>query len=229
MSNNKRRAVLNEIYDTERKYVDSLFTVIDIYLAPLRANQQAVVTTPSSAGSGRKERRNSFRSISPTPGSPPSLDQAIIQRIFSNIELVAQANQNLCDSLAEAREKAGDKLHNALFGKAFLNFAPYVKMYELYCSSYETACDTVRQLQTNDPVAKNFFDQQRQHPRCQNMDLLSLLIMPIQRVPRYGPEIYLVGRGDCVGDTHGCGYSPLRMVFYLTCGRHPGTDFCYKS
>ncbi len=56
--------------------------------------------------------------------------------------------------------------------------------YELYCSSYAAACDTVHSLRGTNPAFQAFLDDRRSHPRCQGNDLLSLLIMPIQRVPR---------------------------------------------
>jgi hypothetical protein len=41
---------------------------------------------------------------------------------------VVQANQSLCDALSDARAASREKPTDALFGKPFNDFAPFVKM-----------------------------------------------------------------------------------------------------
>ena len=89
----KRLRVLNEIYETERKYVDCLFTVIDIFKAPLVEARITSGDTPqNSSSSGRRASMARRASVSGMPSSSsaitPSLDRSVLEKIFSNIEQV---------------------------------------------------------------------------------------------------------------------------------------------
>lgn len=69
-------------------------------------------------------------------------------------------------------------------GDIFLELAPLFKMYTQYTSKYELAMETLRRLSSQLPF-KNFMLVRKQDPYAQGHNLTSLLIMPIQRVPRY--------------------------------------------
>lgn len=147
----KRSRIINEIQETEKAYVDKLFTVVDIFLAPLRDNQVVAISSSVSANTAESFPKHNLS----VP--VPAIEQRLIQYIFSNIEQVAQVNQELFEALTDAKLAARAKPANALIGKAFLDFAPYVKMYELYCSSYTHATSTIHDLQKNKSSLQEFF------------------------------------------------------------------------
>jgi hypothetical protein len=57
-------------------------------------------------------------------------------------------------------------------------------MYTKYVGDYSVALNTVNKLSKNPDFTK-FLKRQRENPTSEGLDLMSYLIMPVQRVPRY--------------------------------------------
>ena len=97
-----------------------------------------------------------------------------INLVFSNLEQLSMFHQTLCVKLAEAltpREVC------AVFAK----HADYLKMYTPYVNNYSEALKALQQLQDNRKFAKLCGEKKQ----SMGMDLMSYLIMPVQRIPRY--------------------------------------------
>ncbi|GAM26101.1 hypothetical protein SAMD00019534_092760 [Acytostelium subglobosum LB1] len=101
-----------------------------------------------------------------------------IGRIFSNLKSLLQISTDFHHQLEE-------RLHHfpILVGDVFLKFAPIFKIYVEYINNFDNVHPIVKTLMES-PQGANFFNQQKQKSRV-NTDLQSLLIMPIQRIPRY--------------------------------------------
>jgi hypothetical protein len=104
----------------------------------------------------------------------PQIDKELLHKIFGNMKLILPINQNhLYDVLVQRVTNWNSK---TLIGDLFVNFAHLLKMYTQYSNGYDVAMKSLDIIAT-----------QSWFPRfCQVKVLIeSLLIMPIQRIPRY--------------------------------------------
>ena len=62
--------------------------------------------------------------------------------------------------------------------------APFFKLYSVYAFDYRKALLMVQELTSKNPVFRKFLEQTESRPEVQRK-LNSLMIIPIQRVPRY--------------------------------------------
>ncbi|ELR18567.1 RhoGEF domain containing protein [Acanthamoeba castellanii str. Neff] len=149
----RRTMIATEILTTERTYVEGLKWLIDEY----KAAMLKLTTEPNTA-----------------------ITDAVIKKIFSNLEIIKNLNQMFVNDL-EKRMEAWDT-DKTLVGDLFKGLAPYLKMYKDYSNNFETATETCQQIRENGLVTV-VLDTVK--PKCQNLTIEALLITPIQRLPRY--------------------------------------------
>ncbi|XP_071492691.1 rho guanine nucleotide exchange factor 39-like [Diadema antillarum] len=70
-------------------------------------------------------------------------------------------------------------------GEAFLQLAPYIKLYSTYANNFEKAMDLLQEWESKTSDFNRFLREQESKPECRSLSLHALLITPIQRVPRY--------------------------------------------
>lgn len=63
--------------------------------------------------------------------------------------------------------------------------ASYLKIYNEYCSRQANQVAMVDRLTKESSDVRQFLKRQLRHKRCRNLDLLSFLIMPLQRLCKY--------------------------------------------
>ena len=95
--------------------------------------------------------------------------------IFGDIPCILQVNKELLNCLETAEDR---------IGAVFLQLAPYLKFYSTYASDFERAAQLVEKWNNKSKAFKAFVSSQESRPEVQ-LKLNSLLITPIQRVPRY--------------------------------------------
>lgn len=105
----------------------------------------------------------------------PLLDHPTHNILFGHIEMIHNLNSEL---LAELEMD----LNNV--GSAFLRLGPFLKLYSVYAFDYKRVLLTLQELQDKNTKFKAFLDRTESRPDVQTK-LNSLLILPIQRVPRY--------------------------------------------
>jgi RhoGEF domain len=110
--------------------------------------------------------------------SPLSVNE--VKTIFSNVEIIRSFNENLLCDLA-ARVEAYQP-HSTLVGDLYVGIAPFLKMYTQYCDNHETALNMLRQCRQR-PATATFLGKAQ--ALCSNQVLSTLLILPVQRIPRY--------------------------------------------
>eukprot|EP00475_Leptophrys_vorax_P006671 TRINITY_DN14149_c0_g1_i1.p1 TRINITY_DN14149_c0_g1~~TRINITY_DN14149_c0_g1_i1.p1 ORF type:complete len:870 (+),score=229.31 TRINITY_DN14149_c0_g1_i1:2930-5539(+) len=110
----------------------------------------------------------------------PSAD---IDKIFSNIEQIRDVNVKFLEGLREAIGDNRDFV-NAVVGEPFLEIAPFFKVYTDYVNNQELSNKTLYQYRKNGSV-KKLFKLNEDNPQAQGLDIESLLITPVQRIPRY--------------------------------------------
>jgi hypothetical protein len=96
-----------------------------------------------------------------------------VRTIFQNIETILPLNQDLLKRLQE-RVQAWTPL--TTIGDVFKKWAPFLKIYTLYSNNYDDAMDALDQAE-RDQWLIQFCDKK--------VTIESLLITPIQRIPRY--------------------------------------------
>ncbi|MES1910564.1 MAG: hypothetical protein MHM6MM_003138 [Cercozoa sp. M6MM] len=110
----------------------------------------------------------------------PILDADEIASIFLNIGNIVQLNTKLCDDLEDARRRMENL--PVKVGEIIRGFAPFLQLYSVYVTQYGAATQALEQVQARN---SRFDEMVRVNERVLGTTLLSLMIMPVQRIPRY--------------------------------------------
>ncbi|KAJ6251135.1 faciogenital dysplasia protein [Anaeramoeba flamelloides] len=102
-----------------------------------------------------------------------------IETMFKNLTSIFNINSQLYTHLEE-RIRIWDQ--NDRIGDVFNLLIPYLKMYSDYYRNYRNSDENLRQLLRSSKKIKDWAFQKR---KTYGNDLSSMLIMPVQRVPRY--------------------------------------------
>jgi len=151
----RRAFIVNEICDTEENYVNGLSHALSVYRAPLL----------EAARHGRK-------------GGILTNEQ--INSIFSNMETIRDYNAVFLDLLKSRVSKWDEK---TLIGDTFMVISKLLMSYTEYVNNYSRAIDVLGKLRAQIPAFAAFMDEADREDV--NLKLVSILIFPIQRVPRY--------------------------------------------
>eukprot|EP01112_Ceratiomyxa_fruticulosa_P012291 TRINITY_DN3397_c0_g1_i1.p1 TRINITY_DN3397_c0_g1~~TRINITY_DN3397_c0_g1_i1.p1 ORF type:complete len:711 (-),score=147.22 TRINITY_DN3397_c0_g1_i1:104-2236(-) len=109
----------------------------------------------------------------------------LIQTIFFNIETIYQINVQFLNLLTQAilgppTPVAGDECIGDLFLSAVIDFQDYID----YCKAHQNSILAVAKLERQSSFS-TFVENVKCRPEIGKLDLLSFLIMPVQRIPRY--------------------------------------------
>lgn len=94
--------------------------------------------------------------------------------IFSNVAQIKLVSEMLLS-----------ELQRTSVGEAFVSLCPFLKQYALYASNYQRAMNALTSLSQKQGPFVEFLRQQECRPELQGLKLISLLITPVQRMPRY--------------------------------------------
>ena len=107
-----------------------------------------------------------------------------VYRIFSNLEDILLVNQELLAQLKARVE--GDPATCDRVGDIFLNMSFALKIYSKYIGDYDTARQTLAEVEGTPKFVAFVEDvEERTAESLKNQKLGSLMIMPVQRIPRY--------------------------------------------
>ncbi|KAJ6249953.1 faciogenital dysplasia protein [Anaeramoeba flamelloides] len=159
----KRKKIAMEILTTEETYVSYLTVLVHEYMGPLKA--QKVI--------GNEE----------------------LKSLFPGIEIIYQYNSKL---LSQLQEKFEAYTPNTQIGPIFLTFSQFLKVYTTFVNRFEQSMDLYNQLSSKNKKFGKFLDKTREaeikrkeEEQTQQLtsnsflSLPSILIMPVQRLPRY--------------------------------------------
>jgi len=149
---NHRKQIVTEIYTTEQKYVGALLDMSERYRRPLNK-------------------------LASDPESGVTRDD--IKVIFANVEQIRNVNVELFKQIS-TRYRDWDS--TTLIGDAFMDVAPFLKMYTVYGSNYEHGEKRFLDLLSSN---KRMAEVIAQADKGHDLKLPHLLIMPVQRIPRY--------------------------------------------
>ncbi|KAJ2721096.1 hypothetical protein GGI07_004201 [Coemansia sp. Benny D115] len=153
----KRKNIIQELIATERSYVEKLRALIDIYVVPLR----------SAARSANNALIPAYHA----------------HVIFGNIERVTEINERFLGDLEawNAGEMDPRETIGSLCRDHFVDF----HVYKRYINGYQHALASSRELEAKNPLYSAFLQRAREREECRKLDISDLLIMPVQRIPRY--------------------------------------------
>lgn len=179
----RRKMITAEIVSTEESYLRALEAMAKVWVEPLMASAQ---NDPN-----------------------PILTMSEIQTIFCNVTVFYEfhkrfvSDMKICNNdissnsfgsmagVVNERERrisvARGKIQVDSWGALFLTFAPFLKMYTQYLNNHATAVQFIEQLVKSGKNKKflQFYKEANADPRCFGNSVQSLLIQPVQRVPRY--------------------------------------------
>lgn len=147
----------------------------------------------------------------------PLKEQAIIDSsnhtlLFGQIEMIYNLNGEFLKELEANMENVA---------QAFLKMAPFFKLYSVYAFDYRGAMLAIQDLISKNPVFRKFLEQTESRPEVQRK-LNSLMIVPIQRVPRYKLLLEQVLLYTSPADSD---YKLLKGKFYI---RSPGINHIFS-
>ena len=170
-----RRHVVNELLSSERRYCNRLDELHSAFVDPLATAAAALLAA------GEPER--------------VTLTAEAHASIFSNAASIRNLTRKFLIELELALSEADCDPARACIGSVFLRFCPFFKAaYAEYASTYDSAASLVAELLTDrgkDDAPRRqrrfrqFCDNVAAAKLCGDNSLQSLLIMPVQRVPRY--------------------------------------------
>jgi len=154
----RRAKIIAEVIETERSYVHQLSTLDELYITPL------------------------LRDATKTEAILP-LKQCDV--LFNNVRSIMSMNEGLLKSLEKGSESEGQNI-----GQAFLDFVPFFQLYKTYIANHVRANELLSELLSPESSSssskfREYHTRCTQDPRAKGLNLTSLLITPIQRVPRY--------------------------------------------
>eukprot|EP01119_Soliformovum_irregulare_P016467 TRINITY_DN4763_c0_g1_i2.p1 TRINITY_DN4763_c0_g1~~TRINITY_DN4763_c0_g1_i2.p1 ORF type:complete len:1139 (+),score=324.80 TRINITY_DN4763_c0_g1_i2:493-3417(+) len=148
----KRDVIAQEIFDSEKKYVESLDLLVQMYMKPMQ--ELPAVKSPQFS--------------------------AAVKTIFGDIQIIHGFNSLF---LSRLEERMNDWNPTQQLGPIFLELVDYMKVYTNYVNNYTLSIVTVTELKKQSQEVANFLENTKK--KCQYKDIQSLLIQPIQRLPRY--------------------------------------------
>lgn len=126
----------------------------------------------------------------------PIISDAQIVSLFSSIETIVQINEGL---LAKMQARLSKYPIETKFGDLLVEMAPTLKLYVDYVNKFDDAMVTFGELSKNNQRFAEFL-QTAKTSAAINLDLASILIMPVQRIPRY--ELLLRELIKCTTEMH---------------------------
>lgn len=103
--------------------------------------------------------------------------------IFSTLETIAEFSQNLYNILSGVYNNNFIR-YKTKIADLILNLMPYFKVYTPYFNNFEHSRQFLEKIRKNSKIAA-WLNENELKPQLENLDLASLLIKPIQRLPKY--------------------------------------------
>lgn len=111
------------------------------------------------------------------------LEEAELRAIFSNVEIIAGINRTL---LADLTARLDAWHINQCIGDVFMGITDFLKVYIDYVKNYEEAIVALEEAkERHSGLSKFLRDQMKKVKGYERDELVSLLITPVQRIPRY--------------------------------------------
>jgi len=150
-----RENVANEIYETEIRYVDQLEYLIKLFFDPLGED-------------ARQQQR--------------LMEENEVRTVFSSIKIIYNCNMLLKEDI---KARIDNWAANVKVGDIFVKMTEYLKIYTQYITSYDLAIQTLINCRKKNKRLDQWIEETENNPNLNGLKIGSLLILPIQRIPRY--------------------------------------------
>ncbi|KAJ1987472.1 hypothetical protein H4R33_002838 [Dimargaris cristalligena] len=191
----KRASIIHELVYTERSYVQKLQALIAVYVVPLR----------SASRSGKSQLIPTYMANAIFTNVEQLV--AVNEAFLADLEKLEHEN--------EVRERAAPSYYghghrpdetgvghlgcfsddgNAMdgnwsehqsVGQICLHHVSNFDVYKRYINGYQHALECSSQLEKKNESYRHFLARSRDHPSCHKLGISDLLVMPVQRIPRY--------------------------------------------
>ena len=175
-----RARVAQEILSTEMVYVQSLKMLKRVFLDPLMA--------------------------SATSNTKPLLTLDEVKAIFSSLEVICAYNDNLLEQL---QPRVQDWSPQQRLGDIFLQICGFLKVYTNYVANYNISIYTLNRCRTKKEKFAQWLSEREALSDLQGLKLGALLILPVQRIPRY--QLLLSSLSQHTWESH-ADYQDLRKA-----------------
>ena len=145
-----------EVLETEQTYVKNLGVIVSTFHTPLKA----------------------WMSKSVPSGDEDRISEAEMNELFGQIEMLLDVSKRFLADLKVAYSQ-GEAL-----GPVFLQFAPFLKLYAGYVTTYEAKGEVLEALEMR-PSAAAFIAACELQPAACGTSLRRFLSLPLLRVPQY--------------------------------------------
>jgi hypothetical protein len=117
---------------------------------------------------------NEFQKPMATKADDLGITAKEVSVVFSNVDTIHRFHTVMVTQLTSEKNMA----------KVFSKNADFLKMYTQYLNGYEQAIEILTQ-HTKNKKFQSFLAEKRDSEVCKGLDIMSYLIMPVQRIPRY--------------------------------------------
>eukprot|EP01080_Neovahlkampfia_damariscottae_P002556 gene2556-3518_t len=160
IQHNERLNIILELLETEENYTEQLGLIDVVYAKGLR---DSLENDPK-----------------------PIINKDHYVKIFGSILVIHELNLKLFDALKLEREedKKGMKRTKSI-GQIFLEFAPQLKIYTVFCQEFDNVSKLVSELRQKAAFDDYLYDRKYAPENKPKYSIESYLILPVQRIPRY--------------------------------------------
>ncbi|KAG2382848.1 hypothetical protein C9374_004815 [Naegleria lovaniensis] len=204
---------LMEILHSERRYLEFLIDLWEMYYIPLVENRYIKGTEQPASKRKSKghtdeaqqplKRKLSFvdKLFNKNKHNPNSHDDNRIvskedaQEMFpKNLFSIITFNKGFLVKLEERFALYSNdedntailpRMYNMIIGDIFIKSIPYFRLYDNYLESYENAMNKIRQVRAQNKEFDRWIKKRKSHPRSRNLEIHSFLVCPVQRIVRY--------------------------------------------
>eukprot|EP01130_Rhizamoeba_saxonica_P018841 TRINITY_DN957_c0_g1_i4.p1 TRINITY_DN957_c0_g1~~TRINITY_DN957_c0_g1_i4.p1 ORF type:complete len:703 (-),score=164.90 TRINITY_DN957_c0_g1_i4:809-2917(-) len=114
-----------------------------------------------------------FDSVLDAAQTDPTIPVDSVKTIFSSIKTILPINADICEKI---RSRVDNFTQETLIGDIFVSFGPFLKIYSVYTNGYDQSSSELEKVENDEWFTLH----------CENVvNIESLLITPIQRIPRY--------------------------------------------
>ncbi|CDS04810.1 hypothetical protein LRAMOSA07340 [Lichtheimia ramosa] len=157
-----REALVQQLYNSEHAYLESLQLVANIFLNPMR--KDAKQTTFSFLGMKKA-----------------ACTERELRWLFGNFDQILQVQRDILTSLEQRLQIWGP---TQIISDVFQNWFQQLNVYKAYLDNYDVAITTYERLTRYQPF-KKFIDSAHKNPTLKGATLLSLLQIPAGSINRY--------------------------------------------
>lgn len=180
--------ISKEILDTESRFIEILSALVEVFVAPIQAASH--IRDESVAGSVALDSR--------------------VQVLFATATQILKLNVRFLEEIRRvieawlpSRREPVPPMGCPSIGSVFLNYAPLFRIFSSYAKDHETVAALLGAASKSKGSSwEKFVSRASMDPRCKGQTLESMLIQPVQRIPRYKLLLEELKR-KCSSDSRG--------------------------